>query len=128
VRRERGAAGLLALALGLVALLLGLLVMDAATYLHARSRAQVAADAAALAAAPVTFRPFGAAGSPAAEAARFAAANGAQLVECRCATDSSWNERVVAVEVVVALDPIVFPPTQVRATSSAEFVPTSLHR
>jgi len=128
VSREQGAAGLLVLAVVTVTLVLGLLTMDAAAFLHARSRAQVAADAAALAAAPVTFRPFGAAGSPAEEAAAFAAANGARLIRCRCLVDGSWNSRTVAVEVVVAIDVALLPATEIRATSRAEFVPTALQR
>ena len=128
MNREQGAAGLLVLTLVAVALQLGLLVVDAATLLHARSRAQVAADAASLAAAPVTFRPFGASGSPAAEAAKFAAANGARLLACHCPVDGSWDTRTVAVEVTVAVDLMVLPGTAVAAASRAEFVPTSLHR
>lgn len=128
MRRDEGAAGLLVLAVAVIALLLGLLVIDVATFLHARSRAQVAADAAALAAAPVTFRPFGADGSPGDEAALFADANGARLVICRCPVDGSWDARTVVVEASVRIDPIVLPATEVRATGRAEFVPTSLRR
>ncbi len=58
-----------------------------------RGRAVAAADAAALAAAPVTFRPFGSDGSPAEEAQRFAVENGATLVRCGCPTDPSWSSR-----------------------------------
>ena len=126
--REEGVAGLLVLAMATVSMLLGLLTIDVATYLHARTRAQVAADAAALAAAPVTFRSFGAAGSPAEEAAVFAEANGAELIECRCPVDGSWEPRTVEVEVSVSIDPLLLPATAVGATSRAEFVPTSLRR
>lgn len=125
--RDEGAAGLLALAIVAVTLLLGLLMVDAATFLHARSRAQIAADAAALAAAPVTFRSFGANGSPDDEAALYAEANGARLVTCLCHVDVSWNARSVAVEVFVPIDPVVLHIAGVRAVSRAEFVPTSLH-
>lgn len=128
MRRDEGTAGLLVLAVAVVTLLMGLLVVDVATFLHARSRAQVAADAAALAAAPVTFRPFGADGSPSDEAALFAEANGARLVMCRCPVDVSWDARTVVVEAAVQIDPVVLPVTEVRATSRAEFVPTSLRR
>lgn len=85
-----------------------------------------AADAAALAAAPVTFRPFGAAGSPAQEAARFAAANGTRLVRCVCPVDRSWNERTVT---VVVERPVTVPALgtfTVRATSLATFEPAAL--
>lgn len=128
MNKQRGSASLLVLAVGAFAVVLGLLVVDVATFVHARGRAQAAADAAALAAAPVTFRPYGAAGSPAAEAAWFAAANKATLVECRCPVDSSFNPRTVAVEVMVAVEPLLLPASRVRATSRAEFEPTRLRR
>jgi hypothetical protein len=94
--------------------------------LQARAQASIAADAAALAAAPVTFRPFGAAGTPAQEAARFATLNGGRLVACACAVDESWSER--AVEVTVAFDRrlLVFGVVTVEARSRAEFVPARL--
>lgn len=126
--RDEGVAGLLVLAVAAVALIMGLLVVDVATFLHARNRAQVAADAAALAAAPVTFRAFGAGGSPAEEAAKYAAINGAWLVACRCHVDRSWDSRTIAVEVAVVIDAVLLPASEVRATSRAEFVPTALRR
>ncbi len=125
--RQIGSIGILALALVGVAMALTLLVADVSMYMLARANAQVAADSAALAAAPVTFRPFGAAGSPAEEAARFAAANGASLVECRCATDTSWRTRTVYVRVVVGVDLFLVPERAVHAASSAQFTPTRLH-
>ena len=79
---------------GLV-LLLVVGIADAGLILAGRHRAAAAADAAALAAAPVTFRPFGAAGTPTQEAARFAAMNGASIVTCRCSADGSWRARTV---------------------------------
>jgi len=116
------------LALAVVVLLCGLLVADLSLYLGARARAQVAADAAALAAAPVTFRPFGAAGSAADEARRFAARNGATLIECRCAPDPTWRSRAVMVHVSVSADLVLFGVTEATAWSSAEFDPTRLGR
>lgn len=85
-----------------------------------------AADAAALAAAPVTFRPFGARGSPAQEAARFASANGTRLVRCSCRVDRSWNKRTVT---VIVERPVMLPGLgsfEVRATSRATFEPAAL--
>ena len=125
---EEGAAGLLVLAVAVVTLLMGLLVVDVASVLYARGRAQLAADAAALSAAPVTFRSFGASGSPAHEAAAFAAANGARLVACICPVDGSWNARTAVVEVVVSVDLLMLPDTEVGATGRAEFIPTLLGR
>ena len=125
---ERGSVSLVMLALAAVVLILGLLVGDLAIYLGARARAQVAADAAALAAAPVTFRPFGAPGSAVDEARRFAAGNGAALVECRCAQDPSWRSRAVTVLASVPADLLLFGETHARAWSSADFDPTRMGR
>ncbi len=89
--------------------------------------AQTAADAAALAAAPVTFRPFGATGSAVEEAGRFAGANGGRLTRCSgCEADPSWNRRVVEVEVLVDVDVLGFGRSAVSATAAAEFVPAQL--
>lgn len=93
---------------------------------HARTAASTAADAAALAAAPVTFRPFGASGSPAAEAARYAAANGARLVACACRVDRSWRARTVTVTVVRDARLPLAGRLEVRASASAEFQPYRL--
>jgi len=91
-----------------------------------RVEAVAAADAAALAAAPVTFLPFGAAGTPAEEAARFATANGARLVSCACALDPSWKPRAVTVQ--VAREASLWPAgsVTVTATGRAEFLPALL--
>lgn len=91
----------------------------------ARLEAATAADAAALAAAPVTFAAFGARGSPSQEAARFASLNGARLVGCRCPVDRSWRRRTV--EVVVERE-VELPLGRwaVRSVGRAEFVPLRL--
>ena len=94
MRSDGGSAAVVALAVALVVALLGAAVGGVAGYLGARARAALAADAAALAAAPVTFRSYGARQSPAAEAARFAAANGARLLRCACPVNRSWRSRV----------------------------------
>ncbi len=117
---------LVMLAVAVVTVILGLLVADVSVLLGARARAQVAADAAALAAAPVTFRSFGSSGSAGEEAAAFASHNGAQLVECRCAPDASWDARSVQVLVSVPVDLLILGAVTVQAWSSAEFVPTDL--
>lgn len=117
---------MLLLAVG--ALLATMLVAVAAggQYLDARRRAVAAADAAALAAAPVTFRPYGARGSPTQEAARFAIANGARLLSCHCAIDRSWASRTVVVEVETVVHAVFFGPRTVRASSRARFSPPQL--
>jgi secretion/DNA translocation related TadE-like protein len=123
---ERGAASILALGLVAVSCLLGIVVADIGIYLRGRAAAATAADAAALAAAPVTFSDFGAAGSPAAEAGRFAAANGASLVACDCPIDRTWRPRTVRVVVAVPVHLVMFGVRDVPASSRAEFDPTAL--
>lgn len=125
---QRGAASLMMLALAAVVLVVGFLVADLSIYVGARARAQIAADAAALAAAPVTFRPFGADGSAWREAQQFAAANGATLLECRCPPDASWASRTVVVLVSVPADLVLLGSTEATAWSSADFDPTLMRR
>jgi hypothetical protein len=90
------------------------------------TKAAGAADAAALAAAPVTFRAFGASGSPTDEAALFARANGATLVSCQCAVDRSWDTRTVVVTVERTASIPWMGSVRVRATSRATFEPAAL--
>jgi hypothetical protein len=98
-------------------------VLGVVQLLGARTRAVAAADAAALAAAPVTFSPYGATGSPAEEAARFAALNGARLLSCVCPPDSSLSVREVEVRVGVPVSVLIFGSVTVSAESRAEFDP-----
>lgn len=114
------------LAVGALVVVLGVAIADVGIYLASRLQAAAAADAAALAAAPVTFAPFGARGTPAQEAARLAAANGTRLVQCRCPLDRSWNPRVVEVVVARTVALVGLPPVDVTAASRAEFDPTAL--
>lgn len=124
--RQDGATTFAVVGLVVTIVMASLLVADVGGYLAARLQAAAAADAAALAAAPITFRPFGAVGTPAREAERFATANGARLVACRCPVDSSWSTRRVEVVVARSVDLMILGETEVRATSRAEFVPTAL--
>jgi hypothetical protein len=116
------------LLLGTVAfgLLLAVVVADVGRYLAAGVNAATAADAAALAAAPVTFRSFGSGTHPRGEAARYAGANGAALISCVCPVDRSWRKRVVEVVVETRLRLSLFGHRTVRAIGRAEFVPTML--
>ena len=123
---QDGAVSLLMLAVGALTVVLAVLTADVGGLLAAHLQASAAADAAALAAAPVTFRPFGSVESPAGEAARFAIANGARLVSCRCPVDPSWVRREVEVVVAVPVELIVFGAAEAQARSLAEFVPTEL--
>jgi len=106
--------------------LMALAVATVAAGVAARVAASNAADAAALAAAPVTFRPFGAQGTPAREAAVFAARNGARLIACACPVDRSWRPRTVSVLVERELRIPGLGPVRVTATSRATFDPTRL--
>lgn len=122
---ERGSA---VVGFGLIIVLLmfmfgvGMVGAAAASYATAAS----AADSAALAAAPVTFLPFGAAGSPTNEAVRFARANGATLVSCRCPVDRSWNRRTVSVTVSRSISLPIIGTVTVHSTSRATFDPAKL--
>jgi secretion/DNA translocation related TadE-like protein len=124
--RERGGAAVLLLGVMAVVLLLAAVLGAVGAYLRARVEAVAAADAAALAAAPVTFLPFGAEGTPAEEAARFALANGASLLSCACPVDPSWGPRTVTVR--VAREVRLWPGglLTVTAVSRAEFEPALL--
>ena len=126
MRGERGSAAVLLLAVAGLVLLLAVGVADAGIAFSARLQAAAAADAAALAAAPVTFRPFGATGSPVAEARRLAGANGAVLTSCSCAVDRTWRSRVVEVVVERRVDLLGLGAITVRASSRAEFAPMAL--
>ena len=126
MRGDHGSAAVLLLAAAALVLLLVLGVADAGIAFSARLQAAAAADAAALAAAPVTFRPFGATGSPAAEARRLAGANGAVLTKCSCPVDRSWRSRVVEVVVERRVELFGLGTITVRASSRAEFAPMLL--
>jgi hypothetical protein len=122
---ERGSIvlglGVMVLALVLAAAV-GAVGAGVAAYVHAAG----AADAAALAVAPVTFRPFGAKGSPTHEAARFASANQTRLVRCVCPIDRSWRTRTVTVVVERGVDLPGLGWVRVRASSRATFEPAAL--
>jgi secretion/DNA translocation related TadE-like protein len=120
---QRGSAAVLLVAVAGFVLLLTVALGAVGVCLRARVEAVAAADAAALAAAPVTFAPFGAEAGPTEEAARFAVLNGARLVECDCPVDSSWEPRIVTVR--VARDVELWPvgSVAVTAVARAEFLP-----
>jgi secretion/DNA translocation related TadE-like protein len=123
---DRGSASLALL--GVVALVLVLAVGLGAVgaYLRARAEASTAADAAALAAAPVTFLPFGTKGTPSDEAARFAGLNGARLVTCVCPLDPSWEPRTVQVRAQRTVEIWPLGVFRVTGVGRAEFVPALL--
>ena len=120
---ERGSGSLLAIAaIGLV-VFVGLAVLATAQIVIARSRATAAADAAALAAAPMTFPPLAGRSSPVDEAETLAAANGARLVSCLCPQVATFDPRQVEVTVAVPVDLPFLGLRWVHASSAAEFVP-----
>ena len=116
------------LAVSLVVAVLGIATAAGGQYLAGAGQAQTAADAAALAAAPVTFRPFGALGTAREEAEIFAIANGSILTACRCPQDPGWSNRTVEVTVRRQVRLILFGHRSVEATSRAEFAPSLLLR
>jgi hypothetical protein len=116
----------LGFALLVVVLMLVVALGAIGTGVAAYVQAAGAADAAALAAAPVTFSAFGAKGSPQQEAARFASANGTRLVTCACPVDRSWRSRTVSITVVRSVDLPGLGRFDVRASSRATFEPEAL--
>jgi Flp pilus assembly protein TadG len=76
-----------------------------------RSRAQTAADAAALAAASDSA--FGGSGSPAASAAEYARLNGARLIHCLCRSGATAAQVEVGVGDATATARAVFDPARV---------------
>jgi len=123
---ERGSASIAVLGVGAVLLVLAAGLAAVGSFMRARTEAEIAADAAALAAAPVTFLPFGARGTPWEEAARFAALNDSRLLSCRCPIDSSWDPRTVEVETVRTVEIWPLGTFEVSAVGRAEFVPALL--
>ncbi len=124
--RQSGSSTLLAGGVLAVAVLLAGLVADVALVAAARARLTVAADAAALAAAPLTFAHFGGESRPERAAVAAAAENGARLETCRCDIDRSWASRTVVVVVATDVDLLLLPNRSLRASAAAEFRPASL--
>ncbi len=100
-----------------LALLLAGFSVDIGRVSTMKARAQLAADAAALAAAAESG-PYGG-GEHQREAARFAHANGAELLECLCEPGATAVQVRVAIEGVVADARAVFDPTEVMPAAMA---------
>ena len=120
---ERGAGSVLAIAAIALVTLVAVVVLAATQIVTARSRAIAAADAAALAAAPMTFPPVAGNRSPVDEALALAEANGARLVSCVCSLLATFEPRQVEVTVAVSVDLPLLGLRWVHASSAAEFVP-----
>ena len=97
MNREQGSVSIVVAALVAMILVLGLGAADLAKVLVAASKAQSAADAAALAAAQELALPTGR--EPSDAAAEYAARNAAVLIECRC--EEGTLEATVQVRVPV---------------------------
>ena len=123
---DAGSATPLLLGVVSAGLVLALALGDIAGYIAVGMQAATAADAAALAAAPVIFDSFGTIRTPRLEAQAFAEANGASLVSCRCPVDRSWNPRTVEVIVERSVRLVLFGSRNVRAIGRAEFVPAEI--
>lgn len=123
-REERGSASIvMVFVVGLI--LTGVLGLGSLTVLYgARTEASTAADAAALAAAVATYPPAGA-GTPEAEASRYAAANGALVVTCVCRVDPSFARRTVTVIVEKEVAVPFFGTLRVKAGARSEFDPAA---
>lgn len=119
---DRGSASVVVVAWASVLVLVAAGLAGAGRVVAAHVQATAAADAAALAAAPLTFLP----GDPAGEAARYASANGARLEACRCPRVVGFGVRVVTVQVVKQVELPWFGKVTVRARAAAEFDPMDL--
>ena len=113
-RDERGSATVVAAGVMVLALALVLATVDLLQILMAKSSAQTAADAAALAA--VQEMTLSSAVPPIQYAAAYARANGASLVACECEAGST--QAVATVRVSVAL-PFLGGARTVTATARA---------
>lgn len=126
---DRGSVSLLVLGVALPVAIMGVvLVVGVAQLAVARAALQGAADAAALAAAPTTFHPFGGEADPEAVATAVAVANGVELVACDCRRDRTWSARVVVVRVVRPVRVLGIAGVVVTASAAAEFTPVDLLR
>jgi secretion/DNA translocation related TadE-like protein len=114
MRMERGSVSLVVVAAMACGVILGSLVVDVAAAAGRKSRAQAAADAAALAAAQEQLLPSGR--DPGSVAAEYAERNGARVVSCRC--PEGGREAMVVVELEVVLPGLGVTRT-VRATARA---------
>lgn len=123
---DRGSATLAAVGVLALALVLAAGVTAIGQVSIARNRVAAAAEAGALAAAPVTFRPFGATGTATDEAARLVRSNGATLLRCECRPDRGYDPRTVAVTATVTVDVLGLREVRVEATAVAEFRPVAL--
>ena len=117
MKDERGSISILVAGLAAVLVMLAIGAADVARVLTAASRAQTAADAAALAAAQELALPEGSL-TPAELAASYAARNGAVLQDCACGAGTFAAEIAVWVPAGV----LFLGPDDLRVTASARAV------
>ena len=117
MRDERGSVSVLVASLAAVLVVLAIGVADVARVLTAASRAQSAADAAALAAAQELAFPEGTS-APAEVAAGYAARNGAELRRCACESGTFTAD----VDVLVPAGPLFLGPDDLGVEASARAV------
>ena len=123
---DRGSVTLFAIGTVMLALVLMVGVTAVGQVLIARNRVIAAAEAGALAAVPVTFRPFGARGSATDEAARMVRSNGATLIRCDCRPDPGYDHRTATVTAMVNVSVLGLREVRLEATAVAEFRPVDL--
>lgn len=123
---DRGSVTVFAVGALVLALVLAAGVTAIGQVLIARNRVIAAAEAGALAAAPVTFRPFGTTGSATDEATRLVHSNGATLVRCDCRPDPGYGARAVIVTAAANVNVMGLRETKIEATAGAEFRPVAL--
>jgi secretion/DNA translocation related TadE-like protein len=111
---ERGSASIVVVGAVAIAAIMAAFAGDLTRVIAARTRAQTAADAAALGAAQELLAPSGSA--PEDVASEFAERNGSRLVACRC--DPGTTEAVATVEIEVDL-PLLAQTRVVRASARA---------
>jgi secretion/DNA translocation related TadE-like protein len=115
VRSERGSVSVVVAAAIGMSLIVAMGTADVGRALIARSRAEAAADLAALAAAQELAVPSG--NDPATLAADYAARNGGRLVSCACSPGAS--DATVRVAIAVAGFLLPLPDRDVVATARA---------
>jgi len=114
---DGGSVSVLMLALLAIVGLLCLATADAANVLLARSRAQTAADAAALVAASAQWRVAAGKEDPASAARAMASFDGAELVSCTCAIRA--DHATVVVSIATHIRMLLVAPRKVQATATA---------
>ena len=113
LKAEDGNAAIVMLGGAALVMLLLVGLADLASFFLARTKAQTAADSAALAAVAELIPAIGE--DPEGKAEEYATANGAKLVECACSTGETVAQVTVAVPVRLTLVPMEFVQAKAKA-------------